>query len=246
MKETPILFTPEHIRAILDDKKMQTRRVLMVPHKNDDGKIVMEQPSSGQDHGVFRNGQWELWGKLNEDGRGLLYEWGFTCPYGVPGDRLWVRERYRHSFKGNTPDACHYLADAGTSRWLQACSREHALESWLGSFKSAMFMPKWAARLWLEITDVRVERVQEVSEKDALAEGVVPNKMTEQDIADIQISDCSPSIKELARAMGPGEFTAKFNYQMLWDDINAKRKGGVFAWRMNPFVWAITFKRIEV
>ena len=99
-----------------------------------------------------------------------------------------------------------------------------------------------ASRITMEITDVRVQRLQEISEDDAKAEGVEPWTMTEQEIADIQISDCHPDEKELARLMGPGGFSYRFTYQMLWDELNAKRG---FAWDTNPWVWAITFERAE-
>jgi hypothetical protein len=69
--------------------------------------------------------------------------------------------------------------------------------------------------------------------------------MTQQDIEDIQITDCSPDEKELARLMGPGSFSHKFTYQMLWDELNAKRDDGKYAWEKNPWVWVIEFKRVE-
>ncbi|MFL6314771.1 MAG: hypothetical protein ACJ71W_21915 [Terriglobales bacterium] len=102
-------------------------------------------------------------------------------------------------------------------------------------------MPRWASRLTLEITEVRVERVQDISEADAKAEGVEPFSMTQKNIDDCQISDESPDMKELARLLGPGSFSYKFTYQMLWDELNKKRG---FGWYKNPWVWVIEYKRV--
>lgn len=249
MKETPILFTPDHIRAILDDKKTQTRRVMNVPHKNDDGKIVMEQPfPDGPTRGKFRScdagGYWELWGPDSGDGRALLYEWGFPCHYGVPGDRMWVKEAWALTGDRLIDPCLGYKADGtqkpinrhigGHDLWyphgLKPISTEELLTPPMGvlGWRNAMFMPKWAARLWLEITDVRVERVQEISGHDSFAEGVTVPCLDEE------IS--KETLDELAIA----------GYKYLWDSINGKRAGGVFAWDKNPFVWCISFRRIDV
>jgi hypothetical protein len=101
-------------------------------------------------------------------------------------------------------------------------------------------MPRWASRITLEITDVRVQRLQEISEEDAEAEGAQACAMTKEDIADIQISDCAPHIKEMAQIFGAGKFTAKFHFPMLWNSINAKKH----PWSSNPWVWVVSFKRL--
>jgi hypothetical protein len=84
-------------------------------------------------------------------------------------------------------------------------------------------MPRWASRITLEITDVRVQRLQEISEEDAIAEGCESWSLTAQDIADIQISDDSPDMKEFAALLGPGTMPATAEYRMLWDSLNGKK-----------------------
>lgn len=134
------------------------------------------------------------------------------CPYGKPMDRLWVREAWKaHTTFDHLPPReipqshVWYMADEG----YKAQSR----------FRQAMFMPRWASRITLEITDVRVERLQDISEVDAIAEGVRSNRDT------------------LAET---GHATARDAYRYLWKSIN-----GPGSWDLNPWVWAITFRRIK-
>jgi len=215
MKEHPILFTPDNIRAILDDKKTQTRRLIKPqPTK---WHMVKREPFHFDAVDMPR-----VWSPLSDHSEDRV------CPYEI-GDRLWVRERYAHFFKGNDPSACKYLADAGTPRWPQAYSKENALESWRGQWKSALFMPKWAARIWLDITDVRVQRVQEISHEDAIAENCHGYGWVSQ----------SPYVS------GPHTDDGKLpqeEYEELWDSINGK----TYPWASNPWVWCLTFKRVEV
>lgn len=222
MKETGILFTPDNHRLILSGNKTQTRRVI-TPQPPLDGSW---RPKA---HSVFPN----LW--LGYSPSGLMRndvgpdsehcEW--KCPYGSVGDRLYVKEGV----------ITHCSIPQLFGYYMDGC---RATEPWM-TRRTAMFMPKSMARTWLEITEVRVERVQDISEEDAIAEGMQPSKMTEKDIADMQISDAAPHIKELARILGTGHFTAKFNYQMLWDSINKKKH----PWSSNPWVWVIAFKRVQ-
>jgi hypothetical protein len=146
------------------------------------------------------------------------------CPYGIPGDRLWVREawellggaegyqgpRYKVRYSA-TPDAGH--------TWIR-CDRElGTLES--RGVKPSIFMPREFSRITLEITDVRVERVQHISAHNAICEGVVPTGYMGDpcDVAD----------------------TTKDEFRMLWDDINASRGYG---WKHNPWVWVVAFEQI--
>jgi hypothetical protein len=119
MKERPIIFTGDSVRAILDGRKTQTRRV------------IHPQP-------------------INiKIGQSVVPSACGNCPYGEPGDRLWVREAF--------------------DSWK--CANESMLLLNRGAWKSPMFMPRWASRLTLEITEVRVQRLQEMSEEDAQEEG---------------------------------------------------------------------------
>src|SRR5258705_2581679 len=99
-------------------------------------------------------------------------------------------------------------------------------------------MPKIAARLWLEITDVLVERVREISEADAIAEGCKSHYCSPEDTA-----SCEPGTPEraLAERLEGGYLTAKCDFSSVWDSINRK----TYAWKSNPWVWCLTFKRIE-
>ena len=105
-----------------------------------------------------------------------------------------------------------------------------------------MFMPRKFSRIRLEIKAVRVERLQEISEKDAVAEGCEATTYTQEDIDNLAISDADPDSKALSKALGPGTFPARMDYMMLWDSLNAKRGLG---WEKNPFVWVITSRRWE-
>ncbi len=114
----------------------------------------------------------------------------------IPGDRLWVRE----TFQVVPPNTIFYKAD----------KQNTATKGWIPS----IFMPRWASRITLEITNIRVERLQEITEEDARAEG------------------CGFS--------GPGSSTPRWNFQQVWGSINGKKH----PWESNPFIWVISFKRM--
>jgi hypothetical protein len=227
MKERPILFTPDNAQKTHTGQKTQTRRVV----------------------NPFWNGSLQ---RLLDNGRTYCDDAGSGpvdqhCPFGVVGDRLWVREAWRTWEEPKTCiDGVKYKGDGSfrpientreaAEKWVVAHNNGKNGEKW----RHARFMFRWCSRTLLEITDVRVERLQDISEEDAVAEGVTATPYSEQDIADIQISDCSPEIKKLAKILGPGQFTAKGKFMMLWDSINFK----THPWSGNPLVWAITFKRL--
>jgi len=242
MKERPILFTPENIRAILEGRKVQTRRV------------ITPQPKFTETCGFSWKGR--VYGKSISGGdfETMRLFGHATSRYGIPGDRLWVREGWRTGKKlddknateiaamckdaGYEPGApIRYRLDGKVRLWGE---RDHLDFGEWGRNRSSRFMPKWAARLWLEVKEVKVERVQDISEFDAKAEGCCPSPITLQDIADVEISDASPVVKEMARILGPGQFTAKYAYRELWDSINGKKH----PWSQNPWVWVIGFRRL--
>ena len=232
MRERPILFSGPMIRAILDGRKSQTRRVLTYLHNGPkgDGKRHVPPDWVTTWHQDSQNGlAWHGEGPSPQTGgtRGC----GWTdCPYGVPGDRLWVRETYlfddcryiNNPMPKTEPDgwrdAFYYRADGECCEQIPecACAELDGKTPW----KPSIFMPRWASRITLEITDVRVQRLQEISEEDALAEGV---------------SGCAPIDDGLP------DWTAKESFKILWDSINAKRH----PWAENPFVWALTFRRVN-
>jgi hypothetical protein len=171
------------------------------------------------------------------------------CPYGAPGDRLWVRESFQPLLANGVkwPDAnyftgegyaVNYVATGGVKEFHDFSNDE----AFSDKITPSIFMPRWASRITLEVVNIRAQRLQDISEEDAQMEGAAPSIVSAQDIADVQISDASPQIKELARILGPGQFTAKFPFREIWNSINAKRGSG---WDKNPWVWAITFKVVH-
>ena len=208
MKERPILFSAPMVRAILDGKKTQTRRVVKLYDGNHANKA-----------GCFRRalpgerGEW-----VQYCAAGAWTE--VRCPYGAPGDRLWVRETWRPFYT----DGAIYLADAGTHR-LNAASEAEAKRMWPG-WKPSIHMPRRHSRLELEVTGVRVERLKDITEKDAAAEGA------DEVGVETGAIDASGNPREV------GSYAAGF--AELWASIN-----GTDSWAANPWVWVVEFKRIE-
>lgn len=175
------------VRAILAGNKTQTRRVV---------KPQPEQWTTPDGCGTSA-----IWPAVNHNGRVAA----MRCPYGQPGDRLWVRESTAEDYIGSASFA-RYTADGFTSRIAWWYSRKAC---------PSIHMPRWASRILLEITSVRVERLHEISEADAKAEGVTLPKRT-----------CT---------MYDGIW--RDEYHALWESINGPR-----TWAANPWVWVIEFK----
>lgn len=203
MAEHPILFSAPMVRAILSGTKTQTRRAIKLKPWH-----TIEERDDGQ--------QWPWMYDGERDADCWL-----PCPYGQPGDRLWVREAW-------TTHACfdHIRASELTTISLhyQADGRIKT-----GRNRAAMHMPRWASRISLEVTGVRVERLQAISEADARAEGARP-----ADPCDHTRRSC-----EEIGCTGPGDYRG--GYRALWDQIN-----GPGGWDANPWVWVVEFKRVEV
>lgn len=210
MKERPILFSAPMVRAILAGAKTQTRRPLR------------KGTWWNAEHGVIRMAP-----------AGLACT-GFElvpCPYGQPGDRLWVRETWAPHFmyEGVKPrnilidarSCLFYAADGGITGGCEAGQRA---KRW----RPAIHMPRRASRITLQVSGVRVERLQDISEADALAEGVTPKWEP----------GCSGRLME---AFGGFSFRpAASAYADLWEQIN-----GHGSWDANPWVWVVEFKRID-
>lgn len=194
MKERPILFNDEMVRAILDGRKTQTRR------------IVNPQPELSERAGFVWKGY--AYG-LGYDNLGTQRNFArHNCPYGQPGDRLWVREAFSAmGDKSRQASPIFYRADRATDN----CG-------WTPS----IHMPRWASRILLEITDVRVERLQDISEEDAASEG----------------APCE--IGRLEAAILGTQASYRKGFIRLWESIN-----GEGSWIENPWVWVIEFKRIN-
>lgn len=188
VKEHPILFSAPMIRAILDGTKTQTRRVVKRPKRTPLDYIL--NPSLMVDAWCvwWQNPSFERVGQTQD------------CPYGQPGDRLWARETWRVS---DQPDErIEYRADVDP---------QYDGLKWTPS----IHMPRWASRITLEITAVRVERLQDISEQDAMAEGINGEQL------------------HSAQGYAPKAF------MKLWESIN-----GPGSWAANPWVWCISFRRL--
>lgn len=204
MKERPILFSGPMVKAILDGRKTQTRRV--VKHKND---WYMEGGMSWPEFESY---------VYAEDGIKV------PCPYGQPGDRLWVRETWAPlavSSKG-----AYYRADIEEPK--------------SGAWKPSIHMPRWASRITLEITGIRVERLQEIGRDDAFAEGLSAitkdGKLIKYGITD---RDGLPGNDDYGWHWSKFEVDARLAYRKLWESIN-----GPGSWDANPLVWVVEFRRV--
>ena len=208
MKEKPILFSAEMVRAILAGRKTQTRRV------------IKPQPNGGIRTTVFTSSG-------IEDIHGREIKWAYEV-----GDRLWVRETWAvvPRFGQNGPIDIGRLNPNGDGdegiTWRANWNNEKAYK-----WRPSIHMPRWASRITLEITDVWAERLQDISESDAQAEG-----MDRGDWTCPGLSVCGGPSSECHNCMSLIK-----DYAALWDKLNAKRG---FGWDMNPWVWVIEFKRI--
>lgn len=207
MKERPIIFSGEMVKAILDGRKTQTRRVI-IPQPN-------YRPYLQQDAFYVKN-----FGYIGVKNKSAL-EAHLSCPYGQVGDRLWVKETWQAGceWDDEKPSQIDPLCGGADINYI-ADGIKFFDEGW-GKIRSSYFMPKWAARIWLEITNIRVEKLRDISGKDAQKEGWPRHQ------------EIFPSINT--------EYKAKSWFAMLWNQINVKRGYG---WDTNPWVWIIEFKKL--
>lgn len=251
MKEMPILFSSAMIRAILSGAKTQTRRIAKFDRAVGDPDVppghVLDliYPGSLQYYGYVTPANdrptWRVQRLCDAtckhiddvgpyDGRHLK-SWG-PMPY-ARGDQLWVRETWGLHAHGDETDWFRGSVRGVPADSLQAQFHLALRADWGplqdGCFwRPAIFMPRWASRITLEIGEVRVQRLQEISEDDARAEGVHRN-----DAAVVYQHGASGFDKELS-------WTARGAFAVLWDSINGKRA----PWSSNPWCWAITFRRV--
>lgn len=238
VRERPILFAGEMIRAVLDGRKTQTRRILTNRNSecscawNDlDWSTVYVDPGLGGGAYLKVSGP--------DDAFHRVY-----CRYAI-GDRLRVRETWKYAdwtedgypFIAYQADNSSRLIENYPSEWAERVSDTWSALSDPSNYRidnraadrrwrPSIHMPLWASRLTLEITGVRVERLREISEADARAEGVEPLHVT-------------------AVARGPNPFYYRDEFSSLWDSLNAKREGGAYAWDRNPWVWVIEFRKSD-
>jgi hypothetical protein len=209
-KEGPILFSGPMVRAILDNHKWKTRR------------IVKPDLASGFD--VGRGYEDSKAGyPFVEDEYGDFYRATDFCPYGKPSDLLWVRETFGPGLGDNHTPALGYVAYRADGEYPARLKDTHV-------WRPSIFMPRWASRITLCITEVRVERLQDISEEDAIAEGITGPH------------DVGYPAFRVPGDSKPRYSSAKSAFTDLWDSINADRGYG---WDVNPWVWAISFERVS-
>ena len=191
-----ILMQGDMVRAILDDRKRKTRRLRGLKRLNSGPyKDCVDRVDC-------RDGVWHFW---QGEGSSAVLLFKAKCPYGVPGDLLYVKETFA------------VLEGVGVKYKADNPSQDKPSEYWETPLASSLSMPKERSRITLEITAVRPEPVQDISEEDAIAEGCY-------------------------HGPGAGNYRdARHIYEGLWDSINAK----TFPWISNPWVWAISFRRMQ-
>lgn len=188
-RERPILFSGKMVRSILAGTKTQTRRLVKPPPPLPSGWRAPEFSVAGRD---------------------------YRCPYGRPGDTLWVRETWRLTRDLDRLAPSHCAPPLAIK--YEADGYETSIgDVRFGRLRPSIHMPRWASRITLRVTEVRVERLQDISEEDARADGIY---------------SAWPAVGHSARAL----------FRSLWDDINAKRA----PWATNPWVWVVSFERVQL
>lgn len=229
MKERPILFNGAMVRALLAGDKTQTRRIVK-PQPPEDETIIsgLYHPTIIDCHGEEGPGA-EVFGAYTQDG-----EWAKQCPHGQPGDRLWVRETFQPFYANGVeyPNA-NWETGAGYAPTYPATDgiREFVDPDDNVSDRCwpSIHMPRWASRILLEVTAVRVERLQDISDADILAEGIDTEKLAKsQDSYDIVCKGTDAD----------GRATLRTAWRDLWESTGGD-------WEANPWVWVVEFKRID-
>lgn len=210
IKERPILFLAPMVRAILEGRKTVTRCPVKATKAHADGFMMLDHGKGWRPYNAF--------GDFASDHEGMEYP--IACPYGKLGDRLWVRETcfindYREASVPEQERAdceIHYRADG-----IPDFEGEEELIRW----RPSIHMPRWASRILLEVTDVRVERLQDITEEQALAEGIKKHSDGGYHVEDGKHFSDSPVE----------------SFACLWSSVGGD-------WDANPWVWCVSFKRI--
>lgn len=245
MKERGMIFNSEMVRAILDGRKTQTRRIMKVqPESNQLGLLLITDSTKHSDIGKYH------WAESNATGNHVRSKL-FSSPFGAVGERIWVRETWAtlgnedgcyvdwedNLCKGDERSAARIYRASCEQRpgdyglwsipddaYWKPHTKEHKFE---GAWRPSIHMPRWASRILLEITDVRVERLNSISEEDARAEGII-------DGGCLNCGEPEPC----GCANPEPDATDAFAY--LWQSIYGQEN-----WLANPWVWVIEFKRVE-
>lgn len=200
MKQHPILFSTPMVQAILEGRKTQTRRIMKFCKMPDYRDLELAIEPVFRELKTYDDGTFRAIFDTNED------SFSEVCRYGHVGDILWVRETWTK--------ALFTIGGESTFLYKATEGKVKLEEGGFAKYKPNIHMPKVACRIWLQVTDIRVERLQSINEQDAIEEGALT----------ITPSDDLPAV---------------VRYHMLWDIIN-----GPDSWNQNPFVWVIEFKKI--
>lgn len=254
MKEHPIIFSTDMVKAILDGRKTQTRRIIKntcnicaecwqkaIPHNKKSS--IFEDIETGQSLPYLK----PVFCEHNDTTAGRVF-----CPYGQVGSRLWVRETWLLTGGRGSE---HLAFKANGYKLFQGLFPE--------KWKPSIFMPRWASRIDLEITGIRVERLQEMTEEDAIKEGIAkvffePDETTNKALASIGaklvtqpypvgFENYAKKLDRRYKYFQPHDYpdfynTAKDSFKSLWNSINTKCG---HSWESNPWVWVIELKRAK-
>ena len=209
--EIPLLCQTALVQALLEDRKTQTRRTRGLDEVNEIPVAWTYQAT------LESNCQKHVFGRLNKENK-VCYRESIKSPYGKPGDLLWVREAW-NKYYDEDGEYIAYKAD------------DHCNDF---KWKPSIHMPKAACRIWLMVDEIRVERLQDISEGDAVAEGV--------DVTPKLYSDGNAYFDYSGKigAQGFNFNTAKESFKTLWESIN-----GVESWNQNPWVWVVKFRTLS-
>lgn len=228
MKERGIIMSAPMIRALLDDLKTHTRRIVK---PQPECQRNVHAPASAPDFWLWRHHRVTEAGYCHT-GRDAMERLMIPCcPYGAVGDRLWVRETFAEH-DSDVPVVAYkaggYLIHGATGSRRAGTWRDEVFAGDVGEigkiekWTPSIFMPRWASRITLEITAVRVERLQDISEEEAKAEG----------------APCRHDVFHPAIQAAVWNVYMR-NFAVLWDSIH-----GAGAWVRNDYVWALSFRRI--
>jgi hypothetical protein len=234
VKARPIMMGARSVRNLLAGKKTQTRRIVKPP-----------APADAKDAGVIgsdsaSNGLWFWLDSTDILDAGSLGD-EFRCPYGVPGDLLWVREKFCRAADLENDEARHWWGCDKHRHCAYAADDEvAAMEEFHPPWTSSMRMPRSLSRLTLRVTNVLVERVQSITKDDILAEGVRIPVAADHGGVLIALSGKNAPAKWLtADQVKSGDVVAmlRAHWASLWDDVN-----GTGAWERNDWVWKVSFE----
>jgi hypothetical protein len=270
MNQKPILFNGEMVRAILEGRKTQTRRIVKPQIKTAGTRMTVGKINcsdirhwDGQFGVVF-----DLpFGRWIADDKPMLDF--IKSPFGKPGDRLWVREAWKTEHRYDDLKPSHIVPGANLCWPADDSISVNHMGFAFGKKRPSIFMPRWASRITLEIKSVRVERLQEISEEDAKGEGVAP-LFSPSEIRDpiyhpeldlkpmpyknyLWHGHIGKTITEKQANSWGHQYssyeTAVGSFTSLWDSINANRKDKngnplPYAWDDNPWVWVVEFEKV--